>query len=58
MKSISTKDYVIHIGEDSINQFDFSNYSDISILVDENTEKFCLPILLKKIPKLKSKLII
>ena len=50
--------FIIHIGKNAINQFDFSDYSNISILVDENTEKFCLPILIKKVPKLKSGLTI
>ena len=43
------------IGNDSLNQSAkfFVNYPSIYILVDENTEKYCLPILQKNIPGLK-----
>ena len=49
MKTISTSDYNIHIGEDSfaaLNKFlSDKKYSSVFILVDQNTKKRCLPLL-------------
>ncbi len=42
MKIISNKDYEIRIGNDVLTSFDYSSYSKIAILVDENTKKYCL----------------
>ena len=36
MKKINTNGYNIYCGEGALNQFDFSNYTKIAILVDEN----------------------
>ena len=49
MNIIKSENYSIYIGDDSLTKLDVSNYSNIAILVDENTKKYCLPILTKKI---------
>lgn len=49
-KTISTKNYDIIIGEEIFteikNYLHKNNYSKIFVLVDENTRRFCLPILI------------
>ena len=47
MISINSNTYTINIGVESVSMYDFSNFSNIAILVDENTKKYCLPIFLK-----------
>ena len=42
MKELVSSNYSIWIGNDSLSKIDISSYSKIAILVDENTEKFCL----------------
>jgi 3-dehydroquinate synthase len=45
VKEIKADDYSIWIGEDSLSKLDFSTYSKVAILVDENTRKYCLNLL-------------
>ena len=52
MKIIKADNYEIQIGEEFLSRFDMSDYSTIAILVDENTKRDCLPILLDKIKRL------
>tara|TARA_B100001540_G_C15760658_1_gene621507 strand:+ start:69 stop:1067 length:999 start_codon:yes stop_codon:yes gene_type:complete len=47
MKTINSNEYYIYIGKESLAKFNYSDYSNIAILVDENTKKYCLPILLE-----------
>lgn len=52
MKIIDCQDYSIHIGDSRNSLADFlkgARYSKIGILVDENTRKYCLPILMEDI---------
>jgi len=53
MKSITTNNSIIHFNENcytSLNQhIKDKNFSNIFILVDENTHELCLPILLKQL---------
>ena len=52
---ISTKSYPVYIGDIAKPLYDFissSNYSAIYILCDENTNKFCRPVLINKINEL------
>lgn len=58
MKIIESNNYQILIGEKTLTEFGFSNYSTIVILVDENTRKHCLPILIKKVPVLENVIVI
>lgn len=58
MKIINSKNYKVLIGQNILSKYDFSNYSKIGILTDLNTNKLCLPIILKKIPNLLDSLII
>ena len=58
VKVISAENYKIHIGKKSISNLIFSEYSQIAILVDENTKRECLPLLIKKSPSLKNTLVI
>ena len=58
VKVISSDKYKIHIGKESISNLVFSEYSQIAILVDENTKRECLPLLIKKSPSLKNTLVI
>ena len=58
MKIIESNNYQILIGKKTLTEFGFSNYSTIAILVDENTRKHCLPILIKRVPVLKNVIII
>ncbi len=51
MRIINSNNYQIIIGQDILSKYDFSKYSKIGILTDENTKKLCLPIILKEIPK-------
>ena len=50
MKEIIANNYSVWIGSDCFSKFNYKDYLKIAILVDENTEKNCLPILLKEIP--------
>ena len=47
MKEIKSENYSVWIGENSLSKLDVSGYSKIGILVDENTNEFCLPLLSK-----------
>ena len=58
MKEIIANNYSVWIGYDCFSKFNYKDYLKIAILVDENTEKNCLPILLKEIPKIKDSIII
>lgn len=58
MRILAANNYTIKIGEESISSFNFSEYSQVSVLVDENTKKNCLPILLKKNKTLKDPIIV
>ena len=42
MKEIKAIDYSIWIGKNSFSKLDISNYSQVAILVDENTKRDCL----------------
>ena len=55
---IQANNYPIVIGENSLSEFNFQDYSQIAILVDDNTKRDCLSILLSKNSALKPKLII
>ena len=54
MKEIKAIDYSIWIGKNSFSKLDISNYSQVAILVDENTKKDCL----SKLPEIENALII
>ena len=54
MKEIKAIDYSIWIGKNSFSKLDISNYSQVAILVDENTKRDCL----SKLPEIKNALII
>ena len=58
MKIIRSDNYDVCIGENSLVHFNFSNYSTLAILVDENIKKHCLPLLLTQLPSLSRSLII
>ena len=58
MNTIRSKDYSIFIKNGEFANFDYSIYSRIGILVDTNTKKYCLPILLNKISALKEAYVI
>ena len=58
MKIIQSDNYDVCIGEKSLVHFNFSDYSTLAILVDENTKKHCLPLLLTQLPSLSNSLII
>ncbi len=58
MKIIRSDNYDVCIGEKSLVHFNFSDYSTLAILVDENTKKHCLPLLLVQLPALSNSLII
>ena len=45
MKEIKSDNYSVWIGKNSLAKLDVSAYSKVSILVDENTKKYCLPLL-------------
>ena len=47
MREVKANDYSILIGTESLQAFDFSTYSQLAILVDENTKRDCLPIFLE-----------
>lgn len=47
MKAIEKLDYGIFIGSKSLQEFDYSSYSQLAILVDENTRKHCLAYFLE-----------
>jgi len=55
---IQANNYPIVIGENSLTEFNFLDYSQIAILVDENTKRDCLPIFLGANPQLNHALII
>mgnify|MGYP001433639258 CR=1 FL=1 len=58
MKIIPSDNYDVCIGEKSLVHFNFSDYSTLAILVDENTKEHCLPLLLAQLPSLSNSLII
>jgi 3-dehydroquinate synthase len=58
MKIIQSDNYDVCIGEKSLGHFNFSDYSTSAILVDENTKKHCLPLLLAELSSLSNSLII
>ena len=58
MKIIRSDNYDVCIGEKSLGHFNFSDYSTLAILVDENTKKHCLPLLLAELSSLSNSLII
>ena len=43
---INSSNYTIYIGDDKLSSVQYQNYSQIAILVDENTKEHCLPKLL------------
>jgi 3-dehydroquinate synthase len=54
VKEIKAIDYSIWIGKNSFSKLDISNYSQVAILVDENTKRDCL----SKLPQIEKALII
>jgi 3-dehydroquinate synthase len=54
VKEIKAIDYSIWIGKNSFSKLDISNYSQVAILVDENTKRDCL----SKLPQIENVLII
>jgi 3-dehydroquinate synthase len=54
VKEIKAIDYSIWIGKNSFSKLDISNYSQVAILVDENTNRDCL----SKLPQIENALII
>ncbi len=58
VKEIISSNYSIWIGTDSLSKLAISKYSKVAVLVDENTKKACLPILLKAKPELNNALVI
>ncbi|MFH1005187.1 MAG: 3-dehydroquinate synthase [Bacteroidota bacterium] len=56
MSIIQSINYNIHIGDESFGEmelfFNRNKYSKIIFLVDENTKKYCLPIIYKSVPAL------
>ena len=54
MKEIKAIDYSIWIGKNSLSKLDISTYSQVAILVDENTKRDCL----HKLPKIENALVI
>ena len=58
MKIIQSDDYNVCIGEKSLIHFNFSYYSTLAVLVDENTKEHCLPLLLAQLSSLSNPLII
>ena len=54
MKEIKAIDYSIWIGKNSFSKLDISIYSQVAILVDENTKRDCL----SKLPQIENALII
>jgi 3-dehydroquinate synthase len=48
MRIVQSQTYSIHIGGTALDKIDVSTYSKVAILVDENTERYCLDIFLKK----------
>lgn len=55
---INSSNYNIHIGDDQLDYLKIENYSQIAILLDENSNEHCLPILLDQRPELKKAKII
>lgn len=51
---IYSSEYNIYIGDNQLSSLKIENYSQIAILVDENSNKHCLPILLSKKTELKN----
>jgi len=45
VKEIKSDNYSVWIGKNSLAKLDVSAYSKVAILVDENTKKYCLPLL-------------
>jgi 3-dehydroquinate synthase len=55
---IQANNYPIVIGENSLTEFNFQDYSQFAILVDENTRNLCLPLFIKQVPSLKKAIVI
>tara|TARA_B100001093_G_scaffold383885_1_gene369597 strand:+ start:29406 stop:30407 length:1002 start_codon:yes stop_codon:yes gene_type:complete len=58
MKTITCGNYEVIIGENSIKSFNYTCYSKIAILVDENTKKNCLEKFLQEVRFLKNYFVI
>ncbi len=58
MRIINADRYNVYIGEDSLSVINFSEYSKVAILVDENTKKYCLPIFLQNNESFRDSIII
>jgi 3-dehydroquinate synthase len=58
MKVIDTKNYSIYLGDSALSELKVDSYSQVAILVDENTKKDCLPILIENNISLKNALVI
>ena len=54
MKEIISSNHSILIGKESLLHIDTSKYSNVAILVDENSKKFCLD----RLPKIKNSITI
>ena len=55
---INSSNYTIYIGDDKLSSVQYQNYSQIAILVDENTKEHCLPKLIASNTSLKKAKII
>lgn len=51
---IHSSNYTIYIGDEKLSAIQYQNYSQIAILVDENTKKHCLTKLIASNPALKN----
>lgn len=54
MRKIESDNYSIWIGENSLSKLDISTYSNVAILLDENTKRYCLQL----IPEIENSVII
>ena len=48
MRKIESKGYSIFFETGDFSTLDYKKFEKIAILVDENTKKYCLPLLLEK----------
>ena len=58
MRTLLADNYKIYIGDESLSVINSVSYSKVAILVDQNTKRYCLPILLDKLELLQDALII
>ena len=58
MKKIESKGYSIFFETGNFSTLDYKKFEKIAILVDENTKKYCLPLLLEKCSLLEKSVII